>query len=112
MNMHSVAVSDPADADLDRILLRLMAISVEGALAWEAGYTAALESLTSLPNRCPKARDGSRYPNVIARQLYFGKYRLVFHVVEADTNETEGTVLVLRVLYGAQSMNHKPQDEV
>ena len=111
MNMYSVAVSDPADADLDRIFLRLMAISMEDALAWEAGYTAALESLTSLPNRCPKARDGSRYPGVIARQLYFGKYRLVFHVVEADADEAEGTVIVLRVLYGSQSMEHKPQED-
>lgn len=88
-----------------------MAISMEDALAWESGYAAALESLTSLPNRCPKARDGSRYPNVIARQLYFGKYRLVFHVVEADTDEAEGTVIILRVLYGSQSMEQKPRDE-
>ena len=111
MNSYSVAVSDPADSDLDRIFLRLMATSMEDALAWEGGYKAALESLTSLPNRCPKARDGDRYPSVIARQLYFGKYRLVFHVVEAVADETEGTVIILRVLYGAQSMEQKPQGE-
>ncbi len=111
MNTYSVAVSDPADADLDRIFLRLMAISIEDALAWEAGYTAALESLTSLPNRCPKARDGDRYPSVVARQLYFGKYRLIFHVVEAADDEAEGTVIILRVLYGAQSVEYKAQDD-
>ncbi len=87
-----------------------MAVSLEDALAWEAGYKSALESLTFLPNRCPKVRDGSRYPNVTARQLYFGKYRLIFHVVEADAGEAEGTVIILRVLYGAQSMEQKPQD--
>ncbi len=111
MNVYSVAVSDPADADLDRILLRLMAISMEDALAWEAGYADALESLTSLPNRCPKARDSDRYPNVVAKQLYFGKYRLVFHVVEADADEAEGTVIVLRVLYGAQSLRQEKAEE-
>jgi len=64
-----------------------------------------------LPHRCPKARDGSRYPGVIARQLYFGKYRLVFHAVEAADDEAEGTVIILRVLYGSQSMERIPQDE-
>jgi plasmid stabilization system protein ParE len=111
MNTYSVAVSDPADADLDRIFLRLVVISMEDALTWEAGYKAALESLTSLPNRCPKARDGDRYPGVVVRQLYFGKYRLIFYVIEADTDEMEGTVIILRVLYGAQSLKQTRRDE-
>ena len=82
-------------------------VSAEAAADWQESFESALSSLTSLPNRCPKARDGDRYPGVVARQLYFGKYRRVFHVVEADANETEGTVIVLRVLYGAQSMNEQ-----
>jgi len=110
VNIYAILVSDQADADLDRIFLRLMALSLKDALAWEAGYKAALASLTSLPNRCPKARDGNRYPGVVARQLYYGKYRLVFHVVEAATNEVEGTVIALRVLYGAQSMNEQSRE--
>ena len=111
MNTYSTAVSDGADADLDRIASRLLGISVDAALDWQTGFEAALASLTSLPNRCPKARDGSRYPGVVARQLYFGKYRLVFHVIKAADDETEGTVIILRVLYGTQSMEQKPQGE-
>jgi len=110
MNTYFVAISDPADADTERILNRLVMLSVEAAADWQVSFESALSSLTSLPNRCPKARDGDRYPSVVAKQLYFGKYRLVFHVVEADADEAEGTVIILRVLYGAQSMEHKPQD--
>lgn len=82
-------------------------ISVETATAWQQKFENTLASLTSLPNRCPKARDGSRYPGVVVRQLYFGKYRIVFHVIEADADEPEGTVVVLRVLYGAQSLRQE-----
>ncbi|MGI4789047.1 MAG: type II toxin-antitoxin system RelE/ParE family toxin [Janthinobacterium lividum] len=111
MNTHTVVVSDPADADIEQILNRLVMLSVEAAVAWQVSFEATLSSLTSLPHRYPKARDGSRYPSVIARQLYFGKYRLIFHVLEAASDETEGTVIILRVLYGAQSMEHRPQDQ-
>ena len=110
MNTYTTVVSDRADADLDRIYLRLLRISLENASIWQAGYEAALSSLTSLPNRCPKARDGESYPDVVVRQLYYGKYRLVFYVVEPTADEVEGTVIILRVLYGAQSMERKPQD--
>lgn len=111
MNIYTTVVSDQADADLDRIYLRLLRISLEDASIWQAGYEAALSSLTSLPSRCPKARDGDSYPDVVVRQLYYGKYRLVFHVVEAADEETEGTVIILRVLYGAQSIEQNPQGE-
>ena len=111
MNTYATVVSDRADADLDRIYLRLLRVSLEDASIWQAGYEAALSSLTLLPNRCPKARDGDSYPNVVVRQLYYGKYRLVFHVVEAAGDEAEGTVIILRVLYGSQSMEQKPRDE-
>ncbi len=111
MNTYSVAILDQADADLERTLNRLVMISVETAVDWQVGFESALSSLTSLPNRCPKARDGGHYPGVVVRQLYYGKYRLLFHVVEADADETEGAVIVLRVLYGSQSMDYNPRDE-
>ena len=111
MKTYRVAVSDPADADLDRIYLRLLRISIEAATDWQAGFEAALDSLSQMPHRCSGARDGSRYPGVVVRQLYFGKYRLIFHVVEAADAEEEGTVIVLRVLYGAQSLGQAARDE-
>ncbi len=79
-------------------------LSVETAADWQTRLEEALAKLTSLPNRCPKARDGDRYPSVVVRQLYFGRYRLVFHVVEAAADEVKGAVIILRVLHGAQSI--------
>ena len=111
MNRYRTEVTDPADADLDRIYLRLLRDSMEAATDWQTRFEAALASLTQLPHRCPKARDGGRYPGVIARQLYLGRYRLIFHVVEAADDEEEGTVNVLRVLSGAQSLNQTARDE-
>ena len=86
-------------------------VSVEAAAAFQARLEEALAKLTSLPHRCPRTRDGDRYPSVIARQIYFGKYRIVFHVIEADADEAEGTVVVLRVLYGSQSLRLEKSDE-
>lgn len=111
MNTYSLTILDQADADVERTLNRLVMISVETAAAWQQNFEKTLSSLTSLPNRCPKARDGSRYPSVAVRQIYFGKYRIVFHVIEADADETEGTVVVLRVLYGSQSLRPEKSDE-
>lgn len=111
MNTYFVAVSDPADADIERILNRLVMLSVEAAANWQVSFQNVLSSLTSLPNRCPKARDGNRYPGVVVRQLYFGKYRAVFHVVEATPDETEGTVVVLRVLHGSQALRPEKGEE-
>ena len=111
MNTYSIAVSDQADADIERLLNRLVMVSVEAAAAFQARLEEALAKLTSLPNRCPRARDGDRYPSVVARQLYFGQYRIVFHVIEADADETEGTVVVLRVLYGSQSLRPEKSEE-
>lgn len=110
MNTYSQIISDGADADIGRILDRLVMISVEAAVAWQQGFESVLDSLTLMPNRCPKARDGGRFPNVVVRQLYYGKYRLLFHVVEAADDETEGIVIILRALYEAQSMEQNPKD--
>ena len=65
VNTYSGVVSDQADADVDRIYLKFLRVSLAQASAWQAGYEAALVSLTFLPNRCPKARDGDSYPNVV-----------------------------------------------
>ncbi len=48
---------------------------------------------------------------MIVRQLYFGRYRLVFHVAEAADDKEEGTVIVRRVLYGAQSLDQPSRAE-
>lgn len=51
----------------------------------------------------PEGTGRRQLPNVVVRQLYYGKYRLLFYVIEADADETEGTVVILRILYGSQS---------
>jgi len=42
MNTYFVAVSDPADADIERILNRLVMLSVEAAADWQVSFEKAL----------------------------------------------------------------------
>ncbi|NOT61447.1 MAG: type II toxin-antitoxin system RelE/ParE family toxin [Acidobacteria bacterium] len=68
--------------------------SVESGLRWYAEYEAAVDSLQTLPLRCPLARDVQGERRAV-RQLLFGQYRLLFAV--------EGNVVtVLNVMHQKQ----------
>ncbi len=109
MNTYIVELTDKAEIDVDSIYLGHNWRTLNQAERWRSGFAKSLASLSMLPNRCPTARENARYSDTVVRQLLFGKYRLLFHVVEPDEDETEGYVRVMRVLHGAQSL--EPEDK-
>lgn len=112
MKTYLVELADRADMDVDNIYLGYHWRTMEQAERWRAGFASSLASLSSMPNRCPIARDNVHYPGVTVRQLVFGKYRILFHVVEPGEEETQGYVRVMRVLHGAQMLESEDKDDV
>jgi plasmid stabilization system protein ParE len=59
-------------------------IAAEGfpdtARRWYEGLEQAVASLSSMPRRCPRAREQAAYPRVELRQLLFRSHRLIFTV--------------------------------
>ena len=91
---YQLVVTREAQVDAVDICFWLSEASVESGLRWYAEFEAAVDSLQTFPMRCPLARDveGERRE---ARQLLFGKYRLLFAV--------EGNVVtVMHVLHQKQ----------
>lgn len=111
MKVYTVELTEKAEIDLDRIYLRYNRISPDQADRWRAGFTKSAASLSSLPNRCPIVRDSDRFQGITVRQLLFGNYRILFHVIELAEEETEGVVRVMRVLHSAQMLDSGEQIE-
>jgi len=107
---YSVELTERAEIDVDGIYLGYNWITPNQAERWRVGFAKSLASLSSLPNRCAVARDDARYQGITVRQLLFGKYRILFHVVEPAEGETEGSVRVIRVIHGARATEPEEED--
>lgn len=103
MQRFAVELTDRADLDVERIYLWQSRRSPEAAHRWHVGFLAALDTLTSMPERCAEARESIAFPDVTVRQLLFGRYRILFHVLQPSGDNEEGVVRVLHVFHGAQS---------
>lgn len=103
MTDYTVELTEKAEADVERAYLWTGRTSPGMAERWHVGFVAKLASLSAMPSRCPVARENDSFPDVTVRQLLYGKYRILFHVIEAQDQGAQGTVRVLHVLHGAQS---------
>jgi plasmid stabilization system protein ParE len=97
----AVEFTDVADMEVQNILLWIMGRSPEQAEPWQDGLENAVMSLTSLPKRCPLASEQDAF-DVEVRQLLYGKYRLLFTLVDTDNDGEPDTVRILHVRHGAQ----------
>lgn len=70
--------------------------SPAAALNWYAALEQAVASLSTMPRRCPSAREHAAFPGVDLRQLVFKSHRLIF-VVRA------GEVHILHVRHAARA---------
>ena len=111
MNTYTVGLTERAEVDADDIFLRYNRSVPDQGDRWQAGFVKALASLSSLPNRCPVAREDARYAGVVVRRFLFGKYRILFHVIEPSESETEGSVRVIRVIHGSRATEQEEKDD-
>ena len=69
--------------------------SADIALQWYEGLKNAIESLSTMPLRCPLARENDAFPGVELRQIIFRSHRLIFTVKQR-------TVHILHIRHSAR----------
>jgi len=91
---HRVEVSEAAKHDLSQHFNYIGSGSVDAAKRWLSEMERRILSLERFPRRCPVIPE-ARKLGVEYRHLLYGAYRAIYRI--------EGpTVLVVRVLHGAQ----------
>lgn len=75
----SVSIQPRAERDIDEICGWISGRAPGGAIRWLDGLLDAVQTLTSLPLRCPLAPESDAFPAEV-RQLIYGSYRLLFTV--------------------------------
>ncbi len=100
---YHIEISSVAEAEVDGAFLKLSQItSPQTASQWYAGLLKAIDSLSSMPKRCPLARENEYFSHEI-RQLLYGKgrnsYRILFTILE---REDIATVRILHIRHAAQ----------
>lgn len=92
MEEYKVIVLPSAAADLDRVIAYLNTLSPSAAISHSSAIIEGIDSLATLPNRCPPARD-----RILAEKGYrylIVKTYLIFFTVSRDT------VLIRRIVDG------------
>jgi plasmid stabilization system protein ParE len=110
---YQIEISSVAEAEADDAFLRLSQVtSPQKASQWYAGLLAAIESLSTMPKRCPVAQENKNFSNEI-RQLLYGKgrnsYRILFTIIEEEI--TSSTVRILHIRHAAQQTLGMSEDE-
>lgn len=104
---YRVEVSDAADLEADDIYLWIQRRSPQAADRWYRGLLKAYQSLSIFPYRfqsLPSRPD--------LRRLLYGKYRIVFRIVEPeDVEDDEGIVRILHIYHGARQTHVTEEDE-
>ncbi len=95
-----VETSARAKRDLDLILMWLQKQHAgDAGLKWFEGLHLGIDSLESLPSRCPLATENRSFASEV-RQLFYGKrphvYRIIFNV-------NDDVVTVLHIRHGRRS---------
>ncbi len=75
---------------------------VEIAPRWYADLEVAIESLSTMPKRCPFARENAAFPDDELRQILVHSHRLIFTI-------RHRTVHILHVRHGL-GMKHRRSD--
>ncbi len=118
MTTYVVELTDQAQAEAEDAYFRFSArMGPDFASYWYDGLRAAMRiKLSAMPQRFPISEEGNAvYPGTQRRFMLFGEgsmvYRVLFHIIEPQENETEGIVRVLRVRHAAMRPLNQPDDE-
>ena len=91
---YEVRITQQAEAEAELTYQWIAKESPETAVAWFNGLVEAVESLETLPERCPLAPESSDVQRDI-RQLIYGKFRILYFIHDE-------CVFVIHVRHGAQ----------
>ena len=103
---YRVEIDPRATVEIEKAYLWLAGRSPMKAVEWFNDFHDAIESLQTLPMRCPLVPERDAFPEEV-RQLLYGKRGGVYRILFTVTNKT---VRVLRVRHGARLRlsSHKP----
>jgi plasmid stabilization system protein ParE len=91
-----INITARAERDLDSLFEAIRAGDSETALRWYKGLYKAIQTLETLPNRCPSTRENPHH-----RHLLYGHkphvYRVIYRVLEKQRQ-----VEVLHIRHGAR----------
>ena len=109
---YRIEITSVAEEEADSAFLgRSQVASPENAKEWYEGLLRAIESLSSMPYRCPLARENKYFSKEI-RQLIYGRgrnsYRIIFTIVESPE---VSTVRILHIRHAAQQTLGRNQEE-
>ena len=94
-----VSTTAQADREADAILEWLWAHDAgEAGIRWFLALEDAIESLSTFPERCPLAPEGTHF-SFDVRQLLYGRKPHVYRILFTIENET---VLILHIRHGRQ----------
>ncbi|PZD71052.1 hypothetical protein C1752_08255 [Acaryochloris thomasi RCC1774] len=100
---YEIELSSIAEAEADNAFLQISKFtSSDNAKRWYTGLLKAIESLSTMPNRCPLARENEYFSQEI-RQLLYGRgrnsYRVIFTVLESTP-----AVRILHIRHASQQV--------
>ena len=98
---YDVVWSEAAEAEADDAYFWLLGRSPNYAAKWLSGLRLAVDSLSDFPEPCPLAREHMLFSSPVRQHLY-GKYRILFSIVDADGDGTLDTVRILHARHGAR----------
>ncbi|MGF1603198.1 MAG: type II toxin-antitoxin system RelE/ParE family toxin [Thermosynechococcaceae cyanobacterium] len=108
---YEVEISSTAEAEADNAFLQVSKfVSTDYAKSWYSGLLKAVKSLSTMPKRCPLARENQYFSQEI-RQLLYGRgrssYRILFTILE-----TNGTPIfrVLHLRHASQQTIGEPPE--
>jgi plasmid stabilization system protein ParE len=96
-----IEFTEVAEMETQDTLLWLLGRSPDQAGRWQDGIEKAILSLSEFPARCPLAPEDDMF-SVSVRQLLFGRYRILFTLVDTDEDSEPDTVRILHVRHGAR----------
>jgi plasmid stabilization system protein ParE len=108
---YRIEISSVAEAQADAAFLSLSQLtSPAKASQWHCGLLEAIESLSTMPNRCPLGRENEYFSQDI-RQLLYGRgraaYRILFTILESEE------ISRVRILYirhsSQQTIGEEPE---
>lgn len=106
MKKFRVLVTSQASEEIRQTLRFISAHSKEQGGRWGRGVAAAIRSLSSMPERCPLARETQLGAEPELRQLMFLTHRIVYRIDLASR-----TVIVLHVRHGSRLAAGEAEDE-
>lgn len=90
-----IEVTEPAEKDLFDTFALIREVAPHAAKVWIERFYSAIQTLSSMPDRCPIAPEADEVGKEI-RHLIFGRKSSCFRII-FDISQSNSTVRILRV---------------